>query len=163
MDPVDLIAFVDGEVPPSRAAVIAAHVAGCESCRRDLDRARRVDDAVRRAEPAFALATMREDLLGRVALPRARLGRRLVVAAAAAAILIAFVFGLRLTTGRPDPRPASGGGAPPAPAIEALELDAASLRLSLIAEKPDPAVREKLHARLDAIVDGIEKLRAMSR
>jgi anti-sigma factor RsiW len=163
LDPADLDAFVDGEVTAIQAAEISAHVASCPSCRGVMERNKQVDDAIRRRGPVLELCGVREDLMQHV--PSAR--RTLVRAAvAAAAIGAAFLIGLRYAAWPEAPK------APPAvqeparealPMLEALELDAASLRLTLVAEKPDPVVREALDARLDVIVNDIEKLRAKKR
>lgn len=164
MNPEDLDAFVDGEVSEPRAREIAAHVGACPSCRATLERNRRVDDAIRRHDPVWEITAMRADLMRRVGPSTGT--RVLRVAAGIAVAILAFLVGLHYTssstTSSPEvtpPRHPSDGP----PQIQALELDAASLRLALAAEKPDPALREDLDARLDAIVNDIEKLRATAR
>jgi anti-sigma factor RsiW len=163
IDPEELSAFIDGEVTPDRASLLAGHVAACPSCRAELDRARHADDAVRGGGPEPALSKVRASLLDRTDAIRARAKMRRVLspaAALAAAVVIGwqiFQSGSAPVGPAPEPmRPVP----PRAPAIEALELDAASLRLTLVAENPDPAVRQFLDARLDAIVNRIEKLRS---
>jgi anti-sigma factor RsiW len=161
IDPEELSAFVDGEVTPGRAAALGAHVATCPSCRADLERARHADDAIRAGGPEASLAPLRADLLRRTRAIRVR--SRIRVLVPAAAIAATFVVGLKLFDlggATPPASPARSAPTRNAPAIEALELDAASLRLSLAAEDPDPAVRRGLDARLDAIVHRIEKLRS---
>jgi anti-sigma factor RsiW len=160
VDPSELSAFIDGETTSDRGRTLAAHVAECASCRAELDRSRRTDDAIRRSGPEPALAAIRSDLDRRLRGMRwrSRLRVGLPIGAAAAAIVI----GLQLAPSRGGPPTPPIDAARPAvraPQIEALELDAASLRLSLAAENPEPAVRRGLDARLDAIVDRIEKLR----
>jgi anti-sigma factor RsiW len=161
IDPEELSAFVDGEVTPARAAALGAHVATCPSCRADLERAKHADDAIRAGGPEASLAPLRADLLRRTRPLRVR--SRLRVLLPAAAIAAAFVVGLKLFDfGGVAPQHGTTPSGPSrhAPAIEALELDAASLRLTLAADYPDPAVRRGLDARLDAIVNRIEKLRS---
>jgi hypothetical protein len=163
LDPEELDAFIDGEIGAARSAEISTHVAGCASCRLELERARKIDDAIRKAGPGASLGAMRSELVGRVRAIRRR--SLLRVAVPAAAVIAAFVFGIYHASisgayGRkPEPPPALAS----IPQIEALELDAASLRLALVAEKPEPKLRENLDARLDAIVSDIEKLRASAR
>jgi hypothetical protein len=160
VSPDTLNAFIDGEVPALEAAAIQAHVAECAVCRAELERSRMVDDAIRRHAPDPGLPAMREALLRRVAPAR----RRLVIrVAAAAAVAAAFVVGLRLRDGSERPHDGPAAAAPGdsgKPILESLELDAASLRLTLVAEDPDPEVRRDLDARLDAVVRSLEELRA---
>lgn len=161
IDPSELSAFIDGEVSRERATAISAHAMGCASCRGELDRVRKTDDAVRCRAPAPGLAGMRADLLDQVDAIRRR--SRLRVAIPVGAIAAAFVIGVCFTGSHPPEAPSTHSEpriAQPSPMLEALELDAASLRLSLVAENPDPAVRQVLDHRLDTIVDRIGKLRA---
>lgn len=162
IDPLELSAFVDGEVSRERAAELAAHAATCSSCKDELARARRIDDAVRRPGPTAGggLDALRADLAHRVDGIRRRRWMRIGVpaAAAAAAIVVGITLGVRRPPAGREP------GLPRAaavfPEIDALELESASLRLTLVAENPDPAVRRKYDARLDALMERIERLRA---
>lgn len=162
IEPEELSAFIDGEVTPDRAAVLAGHVHECRSCRLELERARQSDDSVRRSGADPTLVPLRETLMRRADAVRTRARLRIAIPAAAA-VAAALLIGWQLFDFRSNP---STNGAGPsrashhAPAIEALELDAASLRIALAAENPDPAVRRGLDKRLDAIVYRIEKLRS---
>jgi anti-sigma factor RsiW len=161
IEPEELSAFIDGEVTPERAAVLGAHVHDCASCRSELERARQSDDAIRRGGADPALVPLRAALMGHAGSVRAR-SRLRAALPAAAAVAAVFLIGSQLLDFRSKP-PSKGPGpsrVSHAPAIEALELDAASLRIALVAENPDPAVRRGLDARLDAIVNRIEKLRS---
>jgi anti-sigma factor RsiW len=161
IDPVELSAFVDGEVPRERAAEISAHAASCPSCRGELDRARKTDDAVRRPGPPAGVEALRADLLKRVDRIRIRSRLRLAVpiGVAAAAILIALKIAVgRIPAERPVEMPPAPSFARYSPPVDALALDAASIRLAILAENPDPSIRTSLDRKLDAIVDRIEKL-----
>jgi anti-sigma factor RsiW len=162
IDPAELSAFVDGEVPRERAAEISAHAASCPSCRGELDRARKTDDAVRRPGPPAAVAKLRADLLRRVDRIRfvSRLRLAVPIGVAAAAILIVLkVAGGGLSVERPVEMPPPPPSLRYSPSVDTLALDAASIRLAILAENPDPSIRTSLDAKLDAIVDRIEKLR----
>jgi anti-sigma factor RsiW len=163
VNPEELSAFIDGEVAEPRAAAIAAHVAGCSACRTELDRTRRIDDAIRHQDRDPELASMRESLMREVSAPRRRLAWR---TAAAAAVMVAFLAGLKLATAPASPSGGSTAGNRTdrsAPMLEALELDAASLRLELETEDPEPALRQRLDERLDAVVTSLEQLRTKTR
>lgn len=52
----ELSALVDGSLPPAEQAAVAQHVAGCETCRRQVDQLRAVRDVMRQlplVEPPF--------------------------------------------------------------------------------------------------------------
>jgi hypothetical protein len=163
IEPEELSAFIDGEVTPERAAVLAGHVHDCPSCRSELERARQSDDAIRRGGADKALVPLRATLMRHADAVRTRSRLRIAIPAAAAVAAASFLIGSQLFDfgGSPPPKgPGPSRASQHTPAIEALELDAASLRIALVAEDPDPAVRRGLDARLDAIVDRIEKLRS---
>jgi anti-sigma factor RsiW len=162
IEPEELSAFIDGEVTPERAAALGAHVHDCPTCRSELERARQSDDAVRRGGEEPSLVPMRATLLRHADGVRTRARLRVAIPAAAG-IAAAFIIGSQLFdfgASPPPKRPGPSRASQHVPAIEALELDAASLRIALAAEDPDPAVRRGLDARLDAIVNRIEKLRS---
>ncbi len=126
----DLSAWIDGELPASRAAELAAHVAACAACRAQVLALRRADGALRaiplREMPSGALAEIlrrsaRGDA-GRAPVSRGRLLRWVAAPAAAAAALA-----LYLAT-RPDPLDAAS----PEDLAVAIDLDTA-LDLEVIA------------------------------
>jgi anti-sigma factor RsiW len=161
IDPVELSAFIDGEVSPERAAELGAHAASCASCRHELERARLTDDAVRRAGPPMGLDALRSSLLRKVdrARTRSRLRLAVPVGVAAAALLIGLeIWSAKMEAGRPVELPPPSTSLAESPMVDALALDAASIRLAILAENPEPAVRTSLDKRLDAIVDRIERL-----
>jgi anti-sigma factor RsiW len=162
MTPEEVSAFIDGELPAAEAAAMADHVSRCEPCRGELERSRAVDDAIRHQPADPGLAGMRAALLRRV---RPRWRHSAARVAVAAAVLAAVVILVRMSgslTG--DPR--SDGRKPAYVAssmLESLELDAASLRLALAVENPDPEVRHVLDRRLDAVMKRLEALRARTQ
>jgi len=162
IEPEELSAFIDGEVTGERAAVLAAHVHDCPSCRSELERARQSDDAIRRGGSDPALVPLRATLMRHAGAVRIRSRLRIAIPAAAA-IAALFLIGsqvLDFASSPPSKGPGPSRATQHSPAIEALELDAASLRIALAAEDPEPAVRRGLDARLTAIVHRIEKLRS---
>ncbi|MFO7676717.1 MAG: zf-HC2 domain-containing protein [bacterium] len=114
--------FLDGELEPQAAEKVAAHLAGCPDCRRELEALEAVDGLVRQDEHP-PLADDYWDWHRREVWRRLRTGHRLMpapgpgrrfawmrlatVAAGVAAVMIAAVGGWRVLTGLPQrPRPA---------------------------------------------------------
>lgn len=87
-----LIEYLDGRLPPDRAAAVRAHVESCAACRRDADLHRRAWDLAGgidalEPDPSFGILVRRR-------VRRSRLARMIGSCAAAAALLAALFVAL---------------------------------------------------------------------
>jgi anti-sigma factor RsiW len=120
---LDLLAYVEEDLPESRKAAVAEHVAGCQACAdsvRQLETARQV---LRSAPPLELPAASRAGVLAR--LPARAPRRRLrwlpaaVAPALAAAAVLAVVTGVVLTVDWNGREQEEGAALAPAPAEQA--------------------------------------------
>jgi hypothetical protein len=159
--PEQVMAYLDGELPPERAREVLAHLAGCETCRQLADDLRGVSQQLTTwtvEPPPSELRTPAVDAAP-LAAPRRPIWRRPVawgLAAAAAVALIATLGGNPLwrTTGR-EPAEASRQlqAAPVAAMAEAAEVAGAGL--------PPMAAGQAFQADLSRLIARNARLRLL--
>lgn len=155
----ELSSWVDGEIGEARADELRVHVANCPACRAELEQIRRVDDTIRSRAVLGNLTGLRARVVA--ATPGARFRPVWRWGSAAAALLVAAVLGSRC--GEPVPEPERDGPDPRVKVQEAyvdsLELDAASLRVELLAASTDSPAGVELNSKIDAVLLRLERLR----
>jgi hypothetical protein len=158
--PEDLSALVDGELPDGRAREAQAHLGVCASCRAEIERLRRADDAVRQGRVAAVPLSFRDRVAEAALLRDRRLPlRRFGVPAAVAAAALLLALRPELVLRREGTLSAGDPVARQAALLDSLELDAASLRLLLAAEQADATAGSRLAARIDAVLGRVRELR----
>lgn len=145
-DQVQLEAFVDGELPPDAAAVIAGHVAVCGPCAAHVRSVRRLVELLRK-QPTGELAEV--DVEGLVAALRRRAGEGQVAGSrgaarrpsfrqslVAASIVVALAAGFAIYQAR-----VAGPGLTPPDAFSLVLLDEHQDYQSALAADPDFSVQ----------------------
>ncbi len=159
VDSEELSSWVDGEIGDARAEELRAHVVTCPACRAELEQIRRVDDTIRSRAVSGDLTSLRERVVAATPADRWRSVWRW--GSAAAALLVAAVLGSRC--GEPVLNPAHVDPDPRVKVQEAyvdsLELDAASLRVELLAASTDSPAGVELNSKIDAVLLRLERLR----
>lgn len=128
---LDLLAYVEEDLPEPRKAAVAEHVAGCQACAdslRQLETARQVLRSAPLLElPAETRAAVMAGLPARAPKPRLRWRPAFVAPALAAAAVLALVTGVVLTVdwnGRDQEEAAEFTPSPAAPATSEAEAGA---------------------------------------
>lgn len=160
LSPADLSAHLDGALPPDDAARVERHVLSCLACRERLGVWRGLDGALgvapEAAPAALAAAPARH-------VRRVRMRRRALRAAAALACVaacgVAGVFGL--DAGREASEVAARRTALErrVKLVDALELEAGSVRLELAALGSTTERETALADRLDDVLERLDRLR----
>jgi anti-sigma factor RsiW len=145
----ELVAYLDGEQPEAERARIEAHIGTCLSCRREIERLRRLHVLLGELRPIEPSAGFEEALWRHLdpPAPRATRQRRAIVWAApalAAAAVLALVWYSSLapmrTTGAPVPRAVAAAPRPataPAEAVARREAEPESAPRDLAANDLD--------------------------
>ncbi len=159
VQPEELSAWVDGEIDSSRFDELRAHVLACPACRAELERIRRVDDSIRTRDVGGDVLALRGRLAAAVS--RRNPWRRVLrVAPLAAAAIVMAMLGARCFETEPaapptiDPRIASQEAL-----VDSLELDAASMRVELLAVPASDPRGRQLDSKLAAAMLRLARLR----
>jgi len=162
--PEEVSALLDGELAPECEAEVRAHLGTCPECAR-LKRVLRESDQALRARGALVPESLRARLRSAAAPPRAarwgRLSRAaavLLVAGAAAWVGARTLFFEKES--QPDPLAAY---ATQQAWLDALELEAASLRLELETEGLEPETKARFENAARSIFDQLKRAREESR